>query len=267
VTTITRWLADLPAVALYVGMAAAWIALTFAIEAVLRRRVQGTRREQTGRSVAIMLGVLANIYAVLVAFVVVQSWSNLQDAQATVDSEAATLAQIYDNSQTLAAPQDAAVRRAVYAYDRAVVGPEWRQMERHGNSSPVASAALENLFRSVQRAEPRSQVQHIFYDQTATHLDDLVMDRRQRLTASEGALPWPIYLLVIAGGVAVIGFACVLETTDRRAHLAVVAVLAVVIAFLFALVVSLDHPFTGHLSVSRAAFHQGNLAGAFAKGG
>ena len=85
-SSLTNWLADLPAAALYLGIAAAWLLITVVIEAGLRARVQGARREQTTRSATIMLGVLANIYAVLVAFVVVQSWANLQDAQNALNS-------------------------------------------------------------------------------------------------------------------------------------------------------------------------------------
>ena len=48
----------------------------------------------------------------------------------------------------------------------------------------------------------------------------------------------------------IVALACVLDSKHRRSHMSIVCSIAVVIAFMLAIVVSFDHPFTGPIAVS-----------------
>lgn len=60
-----------------------------------------TTRALTGPTAAIMLTVLANLYAILIAFVIVQGWSNLGEAQSQVSREATALSELFEHSHAL----------------------------------------------------------------------------------------------------------------------------------------------------------------------
>jgi hypothetical protein len=248
--SLTEWLARLPAVALFLGFAAFGIGLTIAADLLFRRRLQDKTRTEASRTAAIMLGVLANIYAVLIAFVIVQGWSNLQQAQSYVDSQATALTEIRQNSKVLGAADSRPIDASLDRYAQSVLAYDFPSMERHGHRSPVTTAQLEALFRSVRMVTPRGPAQVAFYNQTVDRLDTIVSARQSAATASDGTLPAPLYLLLALGGIIVVGLACVLDSKHRRSHVIIVCSIAVVIAFMLAIVVSFDHPFTGNIAVS-----------------
>ena len=249
-SNLTEWLADLPTVVLFLGFAAVGIALTLLVDLFFRRRMQDQTRTEAGRTAAIMLGVLANIYAVLIAFVIVQGWSNLQEAQTFVDAQGTALTEIRENAKVLGPRDAAAIDLASRAYARSVLRHDFPKIKDEGRRSPVTSAKLEDLYAAVRSVTPRGAAQSAFYDQIVAQLDRIVVARQSAVTASDGSLPPPLYFLLALGGVVVVALACVLDSKHRRSHVMIVCSIAVVIAFMLALVVSFDHPFTGSAAVS-----------------
>jgi hypothetical protein len=246
----TQWLAGLPAPLLFLSFAAVAVVLTIIIDLFLRRRLEDRARSQMGRTSAIMLGVLANIYAVLIAFVIVQGWNDLQTAQSYVDAQATALTQIRQNSFVLNPGDAKQVDVALNRYARSVLRHDFPTMEKDGRRSPATTVALEHLFRTVRNADPRGRDQQDFYGQTVQQLDRLVQARQSSVTASDGSLPPPLYVLLGVGAVVVVGLACTLESEQRRSHLLIVCSIAIIISFMLALVVGFDHPFSGDISVT-----------------
>lgn len=249
-SSLTRWLASLPSIVLFLGFASIGIAITLAADLVFRARLQDKTRTEAGRTAAIMLGVLANIYAVLIAFVIVQGWGNLQEAQSYVDAQATALTEIRENAKVLGPADAAPINTALKAYAQSVVNDDFPSMEENGHRSPITSVKLAQLFEAVRSVTPEGTAQIAFYDQTVDQLDDIVSARQSAVTASDGSLPAPLYLLLALGGVIVVALACVLDSKHRRSHMSIVCSIAVIIAFMLAIVVSFDHPFTGPIAVS-----------------
>jgi hypothetical protein len=247
---LTQWLAQLPSWILFTGFALFAIVLTIVIDLILRKRVEDRARNQAGRTAAIMLGVLANIYAVLIAFVIVQGWNDLQIAQVYVDQQASALTQIRQNTAILGPAEARRIDDALDDYALSVLRHDFPSMEKDGHRSPLTTIALERLFRTVRDASPEGRAQEAFYDQTVTQLDKLVQARQSSVTASDGSLPLPLYILLGLGGLVVVGLACTLESEHRRSHLFIVCTIAVVISFMLALIVSFDHPFSGNIAVT-----------------
>lgn len=247
---VTQWLAALPSLVLFLGFAAIGIGLTLVADLVLRRRMKDNTRTEAGRTAAVMLAVLANIYAVLIAFVIVQGWTNLQDAQTVVDSEATALTAIRENTKVLNDHDAAPINTALDDYARAVIEDDFPAMEDHGRRSPIASARLDELFKSIRLVSPEGPAQIAFYNQTVDRLDNIVTARQAAVTASDGSLPTPLYVLLALGGIVVVALACTLDSKHRRSHVIIVCSIAVVIAFMLAIVVTFDHPFTGTVAVT-----------------
>ena len=172
---------------------------------------------------AIMLGVLANIYAVLIAFVIVQGWSNLQQAQTYVDAQATALTQIRENTKVLDRTDEAPIDNALDDYARSVLtrrlpvdgGGRHPQPGHHRARSTTCSGA-------VRLVKPEGHAQIAFYDQTVERLDNIVEARQSAVTASDGSLPGPLYVLLALGGVVVVVLACALDSEHRKSHLIIV---------------------------------------------
>ena len=69
-----------------------------------------------------------------------------------------------------------------------------------------------------------------------------------------------MFFLVVVISLFVLGVATLLNTRERRAHVALLAVLAIVTALNLALIVALEHPFSGSISVSDEPLRAGVLA-------
>lgn len=247
---LTTWLAGLPSAVLFIGFAAFGIAFTLGVDVVLRRRMEDNTRTEAGRTAAIMLGVLANIYAVLIAFVIVQGWNNLEQAQTFVDAQATAMTEIRENTKVLGPADARPINRALDAYAHSVLHDDFPTMRDRGRRSPATTARLQALFATVRNVTPKGSAQFAFYTKDADRLNDLVQSRQSAVTASDGSLPSPLYLLLAMGGLVVVVLACVLDNRHRRSHVLIVCSIAVVIGFMLAIIVSFDHPFTGDISVS-----------------
>jgi hypothetical protein len=246
----TQWLANLPAFVLFTGFAIAGVLVTLGIDLLVRARMGNRARSQAGRTSAIMLGVMANIYAVLIAFVIVQGWNDLQVAQTYVDAQASSLTQIRENSVVLGPNEAQRIDRALNTYAHSVLRYDFPSMEKHGRRSERTTVALQNLFAAVRESSPSGRSQQAFYDESVQQLDRLVQARQSSVTASDGSLPIPLYVLLFLGGGVVIAMACTLESEHHRSHLLVICTIAVVISFMLALVVDFDHPFSGAIQVT-----------------
>jgi hypothetical protein len=247
---VSQRLAGLPILLLFLGIAAIGVGIVILADTVMRARLHAKSRAEAGRTAAVMLGVLANIYAVLIAFVIVQGWSNLQQAQGYVDAQATALTQIRENAKVLNSQDEGTINRALDAYARSVLTNDFPSMEENGTRSPVTTARLDALFTSVRLVKPEGHAQIAFYDQTVDRLDNIVEARQSAVTASDGSLPGPLYLLLAVGGIIVIVMACALNSEHRKSHLLIVGSIACVIGFMLAIVVSFDHPFTGSIAVN-----------------
>ncbi len=246
----TQRLAGLPIILLVLGFAAIGIGIVILADTILRSRLHAKSRAEAGRTAAVMLGVLANIYAVLIAFVIVQGWGNLQEAQSYLDAQATALTQIRENTKVLGTGDEVTINHSLDAYASSVLTHDLPSMEDSGTRSPLTTARLDALFTSVRLVKPEGHAQIAFYDQTVDRLDNIVQARQSAVTASDGSLPTPLYLLLAIGGIVVVVMACALNSEHRKSHLLIVGSIACVIAFMLAIIVSFDHPFTGSIAVN-----------------
>src|ERR1700710_1967756 len=82
----------------------------------IRRAVPSTREGFHAEISAPMLGVVAALFGLILAFVIIIAYQNYLEAQANVSREADSLASIVRDSESFPAPGGANVRRAVGSY-------------------------------------------------------------------------------------------------------------------------------------------------------
>jgi hypothetical protein len=109
---------------------------------LVRRAVPSTREGYHAEISAPMLGVVAALFGLILAFVIIIAYQNFLDAQANVSREADSLASIVRDSGSFPEPGAANVRRAVGSYARGVTTDEWLQM-REGDDSALARRGIE----------------------------------------------------------------------------------------------------------------------------
>jgi hypothetical protein len=220
------------------------------------RAIEDDVRTKASGSVATVLGVVAALYAVLVAFVIVNEWQTFDTVSDHVSHEAAALAATYYSAGTLPAVARADVQGRVLAYDRSVVCDELPRLGSDGRGSPRTRDALQALFAAVERTHARDP-HSPFHDVMAAQVAQVAGFRRDRIDSVGNAVPDLMLVVLIVTSVVTIAIASVLDTQHRRWHVVLTGAVTLVVALNLTLILALDQPYRGAAQVSDAPLRDG----------
>jgi len=252
-TDVVDWLARQHAAVLFLVILAVTLLVAFVFAWVAERVFDEESRGLTSGTITTAVGVVAGIYAVIVAFVIVNEWSAFADAQTTVSTESAALVSVYSSASVLPEPGRTDIQRAVLAYDRTVVCAELPRLSTHDGPSPESVTALHTLYATVAANPSNSE----FYSSTVDNLSAVVSARRQRINAAVSPLPNLLLVVIAVISVALLATIGALDTKHRRWHYLITAIVGIIVALNLTLVISLDRPFAGAAKVSDSAYREG----------
>lgn len=235
---------------LFVTFAAIGIGFNLILDVVMRRFVSPEVRGRCGPTAAVTVQVLATIYAVLVAFVIVTEYSQLRAANDQVSAKAAALTAMTENSRVFPEAEGARLRTSVDRYAQALVDDAFPALARTGNPEPVADQRLESMFRALRDIHPATPEETAAYSETLNRLDEVAETKARIVNSSGETVPWPLVALLAIMGMTVLVVSTVLDTRHRRGHLLILSALALLVSLTLALVVSLNFPFDGILPIS-----------------
>jgi hypothetical protein len=202
------------------------------------------KRQKHNDVAGFIFAAVAVFYAVLLAFVVVVGWENLDSAREATYTEADQLANIYWISRHLPSPQGAAIEGLSLKYAHTVIDIEWPLMEK-GESSQQAQLLLDQIRDDVFDFTPRSVRQQALYEQALVSVDGLSAARRDRLVDMDESIQEPLWVVLITGGVITVSFCLLFGLESKTAHIGMVAGLAVLITISLLLVEDIQYPFAG----------------------
>jgi hypothetical protein len=255
-----RWLVDYVPIGLLVVLVVGLILGAVVLAVWLVRRLLPATREGFDAEVSSqMLGVVAALFGLLLAFVVVIQYQNFGDAQSSVSQEADALAAIVRDSDALPRPGADRLRGAVGDYVEAVVDDEWPRM-RSGKDSDRAWAAVSQVYRELQAIEPRPGREATFYDDAVRQLGEALGARRARLEAAKTELPPLVAALLIVGSIVILGYAVLVGSRSAWFHAIGAGAIAVIIGFSLVVLLDLSYPFAGTFAITPEPFHTGVLA-------
>jgi hypothetical protein len=249
---------DVPAVWLLV--AAACLAVVIVIPAVLlvRHFVPATREGYHAEISAPMLGVVAALFGLFLAFVIIIAYQNYLTAQTNVSREAQALSAIVRDSEAFPEPGGREVRASVGDYSRAVVFKSWRLM-RTGRVSGVATADLNGIFAALRGVRPDSTQSRTFYEDAVTQANTAASAREDRLGSVAGGIPSVIVILVLFNTLVIVGYAVFVGSPSFFFHALGPTAIAVVVAVSIVVLFDLSYPFSGSVTVSTHDLRSGEL--------
>ena len=235
------------------------LAVTVLAVWLIRRAVPATRDGFHAEVSAPMLGTVAAVFGLLLAFVIVIAYQNYLDAADNVSQEAAALSAIVRDSAAFPEPGGSNVRRAVGTYVRSVVENEWPRM-RVGTDSDVARGGLDGIYAAFGTVAPTSAEQTAFYDDAVRQLNGALDARRNRIQAAVGGLPGDIAILILFSSFIVVAYAVLVGSPNYWFHLLGPAAIAAVVAVSLVVLVDLSYPFSGDFAIHPDDFQTGALA-------
>jgi hypothetical protein len=251
------WLGSLPAWAIFPLFAVAMLLLTVAIDGILRRRLLPDNvRTKASPTAATTLQALATIYAVLVAFVIVDEYSQLRDTQSQVAIKAAQLSVIFENSRNLSPENAARVQTAAINYAHIMVNQSLPELVHSSQPSAQGDAALENIYRVVATIEPTTESSKVAYQQILTALATVDQTRTNLINSANATIPSSLFVILAVLAVTVLAVGTMMDTQHRRSHLLILAALALGLSMTLALVAALDYPFRGFIHIDTTPISQ-----------
>ena len=194
------------------------------------------------------------VYGVYLAFMVVVVWQNFDNADSTATSEATHLSALWRDAQLL--PGGEQLQRDLMLYARSVVADDWPAMAQGQPGSPQTNVIYENLWKTFYAMRPNAgDVAHAaFYHEALVQMNQLGMQRRMRLLSGSANLPFPMWLLLISGGIGMVGFALCIGTPKRWLQVTLTVFLSGFLTYSILMVGALEEPFSGDIHVKPDAF-------------
>ncbi|MFE4356539.1 DUF4239 domain-containing protein [Kitasatospora sp. NPDC056800] len=237
-----------------------FVVLAVACSLLTTRRFPALTGGENNDMVGVVLGMFGAIYGIILAFVIVNLWTELQDTQKVVSTEATSISQIARDAKAFPPDVQTAVNASIHDYVHAVVEQQWPLMRAGRGDFTVTAAKVDRMYQVLREYEPQSQSEQAFYTEALGSLNDAVGQRRDRINESRNELPVLLQVLIVGGALVILALTLLYGLRSPKVRLLFVGSVAALIGFSLLLVLVLDRPFAGDLSVSPTPFKESALA-------
>src|SRR3954462_12184477 len=241
----TFWLGVL-IVGLFVGSSVASLALT-------RPLAKRLCREQND-FVNFFFATIGVFYAVLVGLIAVAVWGNYAGIDGIVSNEAVNASDVYRDVESYPPAVRDEVRGSLRAYVNCVGRREWPAQKRGAKLGDDGDLLLQKAAQGLTTFEPTTPGQQVVHVQTLRDLDDLFSNRRLRLEAVDSHLPGLMWLVVLVGAAVLMLTACFFCADSNPLHYLLTIGLSVLVGLVIFLILALDRPLVGTVSVDASSF-------------
>ena len=206
-----------------------------------------------------LMSILTGGFFVLLAFIIINTWNYLQDASNSASKEADYLALIIRNSTVFPEVAQKEIKNAVREYTVAVRVTEWAAM-RNGKESPEAWNALDKLYETIQRFQPKSKQEGFYYNSIINNLNGVLSSRRVRLNKIVSIIPPVLTYSIFWGSIFLAILLGIIRGTNKVLNMTPILLFSGLFGFNLALALSFDYPYSGDIAVSNKTFYSGVLA-------
>lgn len=234
--------------------------LTFVSALLLHRRFPTLEQGAHNPTIGLLHSIFSAIYGIILAFVIVNLWTQLETTRTVVATEATDLAQMVRDIRAFPPERRNRIDDAIGEYVHAVVEDQWPLMKQGRAQYTATASKLDRIYAELQAYEPGNATQVAFYEQTLDSLNDMVSQRRARLAQSSQQLPLLLQTLVFGGALIVLATTCLIGCQRKSVQRLFLCSVTVLIGFSLLLVIVLDYPFSGDFSIGPGPYKLGVLA-------
>jgi hypothetical protein len=234
-----------------------WTGLSLAGLYLFHRCVPVEKRLKDNETVGLTYAIVAVVYAVLIAFIVVDVFEAESKADEIATAEANYLNNVILDSSGLSPAVAAEVKADVGRYIDLVVKSEWPSQQAGKLSDQIYApgwAILGRISVTLAAFEPATSGQNVNKGELLSTVNQIMKARRNRIIAARDHLPDVVWQILIASGVIAVGYTYLFGAHSFAIHLASTGMIAATISLIFVLIIALDYPFRGEVSVSDEAY-------------
>ena len=203
--------------------------------------------------VSCFVATIGVLYAVLLAMIAVASWNNYTDVDSLVSQEADLVHAMFRDADAFPSPHRERFRLLLREYVDTVIRIEWPSLQQ-GREEKRAAMAVDAIFKEWIDFQPKSEKENVVATEIFGRLNTFQSVRRSRIQTGLGGLMPVLWGVVVVGAVLNLGMTYLFWMDDQKVHFVMTAVLGATIGMVVYLILALDHPLWGEVSVPPAAF-------------
>jgi len=212
-------------------------------------RVRRAHNDLAGFSIAI----ISLVYTVLLAFIAVATWEAFASADGLVQQEAGYIGNLYRDTRGFPDAVGQPMRKALEEYAETVIHQEW-PVQQQGRLPSAGWKPLYDLHNELAGYQPETRGEAVVEAEFLRTLNEIYRVREARLTAAAGHIPPVIWWIIAIGGLLTVAFTYLFGFESFGLHLTMTGAVAAALALVVVLIVALDWPFRGEVSVSPEAY-------------
>lgn len=234
-----------------------WTGLSLIGLYVFNRLVDVHVRHKDTETVGLTYAIVAVVYAVLIAFIVVDVFETFAKGDEIATAEANKLSNLMVDAGGLPQEMSAAVRTDLNEYIDLVTGKEWPSQQAGKLGDEVFEPgwmSLTHLSARLATYEPSTMGQNVNKGEMLRIVNDLIKARRSRIIAAGEHLPSIVWQILLLAGAVAVGYTYLFGAHSFKIHMGITGLISATIALVFVLIIALDYPFRGEVSVGDDAF-------------
>ncbi len=234
-----------------------WTGLSLLGLIIFHRFVSVELRHKDTETVGLTYAIVAVVYAVLIAFIVVNVFESAAKADEIATAEANQLSNLMLDANGLPPELGDKIRADLNQYIDIVVHEEWPSQQNGKLGEEVFEpgwVSLGNLSTSLAAFNPATLGQSVNKGAMMQAADELIKARRNRIEAAGEHLPAVVWQILLLAGAIAVGYTYLFGAKSFGIHLSITGLISTTIALVFVLIIALDYPFRGEVSVGDDAF-------------
>ncbi len=224
---------------------------------LFHRLVDWRAREEDNSMVGLSYALCGGIYAVVLAFVAVGTYEAMDRSSTIASDEANSLGGLAFDTAGLPPELAVRVRADIDKYIDIVTKKEWPSQRAYQMEERYYAEGwmqVRQISLDLANFEPATQGQATVKGEMVHVINELFSARRARLLAASAHLPDAVWQMLIFGLMLVAVYVCLFGPYSFRMHMAVAGLTMLSIGLVFTLIIALDYPFRGDLSVDDDAY-------------
>jgi hypothetical protein len=224
---------------------------------IVRRLRIHTVLEESRELVGFTYSVFGLVYGVILAYTIVVAWERFAETERIVMRETTVLSEIWRDSQAFAPDiHESMIHQDLTDYARSVVQDEWPMMAAQGTAHPRTAMIYEKLWGLTYQLTPVTKNQELFLQELLMRMNELSSTRRLRILYSEVAVHPILWLVLLLGSVMMIVYTLLFSNKNLWLQLIITVFMMLIVMLGLLVIISLQYPFTGDVSVRPEAFNQ-----------
>ena len=243
------WIPNLPVVVIGLVALAGMALITLAIYALVMRLARSERAESLQALSPGMLPPMGILFALIVGFLAVGVWANVDSAEEAVANEASALRSAVILSDDLPPDVRVRLRSDIRRQIENAVDDEWPAMKEQRATLNAVPAPLADALHVALRLDPPADAGAETQRELVTSIQDALAARRERISLSQGginAVKW-LGLLSLAA-LTLVGIGLVHSANRTTTRLAM-GLFAVAVAVVITMLAAENEPFAGQLGI------------------